>query len=105
MIRRIMARVARRLRRIANKYVYRSAGGENRPVFYEVDDVEPSLDVIAENYDVIREELLAILPKTAGIPRYHEIDGDQQEISGETAGDWRVFMLDLKGSGEGSTLR
>ncbi len=100
MSQRFLFRVARKLRRISNRFLYRSAGGEARPVFFDIDDVNPGLARIAENYDVIREELLAILPNTDGIPRYHEIDGEQNEISGQSAGDWRVFMLELKGAGE-----
>ena len=100
MSQRLIVRVARKLRRVSNRLLYRAAGGENRPTFFEIDDVNPGLARIAENYDVIREELVAILPKTAGIPRYHEIDGDQREISAESDGDWRVLMLELKGAGE-----
>jgi aspartyl/asparaginyl beta-hydroxylase (cupin superfamily) len=100
MLRKTMLRAARRLRRTANRLFYEHAGGEDRPVFFEVEDVCPELALVAENYDAIREELTAVLPESAKMPRYHDIDSDQDVISGSTENDWKVFMLELKGAGD-----
>jgi aspartyl/asparaginyl beta-hydroxylase (cupin superfamily) len=68
-------------------------GGSRREVFYNIDQVFPELRQIDERYESVRQELLEILPDKDRIPRYHELDAGQTDISAETEHDWKVFML------------
>jgi aspartate beta-hydroxylase/beta-hydroxylase len=81
------------------------AGGIDRPVFYNVSKTYPSLQILEQNFDVIRKELSAILPQLEGMPRYHDIDHHQNEISGESEQNWRVFMLDVVGQAPSAATR
>lgn len=73
----------------------RSAGGENRPAFYDIDKTYPSLRILDQNYDVIREEMEAVLAYKDRLPRYHDLDARETYISGTVDADktWKVFML------------
>lgn len=75
----------------------RHAGGKTRPVFYDIDATYPALRILERNFDVINEELQAVLLKREQLPRYHELDQYQNEISGNSKENWRVFMLDVVG--------
>lgn len=70
-------------------------GGKRRPVFFDTQQTCPELLEMDKHYHVIREELGSILPRKKNIPRYHEIDGDQYQISAtvDKEKDWKVFML------------
>lgn len=68
-------------------------GGKKRPVFFDIDETFPSFRRIDAQYEVIRQEMKAILPEKDHIPTYHELDAGQTEISAETENDWKVFML------------
>lgn len=70
----------------------------DRPVFHDIDQVFPALRKIDENYEVIREELLAVLPQKHRIPHYHEVDGTQEFLAG--GGDWRMLYVHMHGSGD-----
>ncbi len=70
-----------------------NVGGRRRPVFFDIDETFPSLRVIDRHYPEIREELLRLLPEKDAMPRYHDLDAGQTEISANTAHDWKVFML------------
>jgi hypothetical protein len=48
----------------------------------------PSLKILEQNFDVIRRELSAILPHLEGMPRYHDLDHHQNEISGGSEQNW-----------------
>ena len=56
-------------------------GGPRRPVFFDIAATRPELRELDRNYPVIREELLGILPDKRAIPRYHELDEMQYNIS------------------------
>lgn len=73
----------------------KSAGGDNRPAFYDIDKTYPSLRILDKNYDVIRDEMEAVLAYKARIPRYHDIGAAETYISGtvDPDKDWKVFML------------
>ena len=44
--------------------------------------------------ELVRErKLYKLLPDKGKIPKYHELDQGQTDISAETAHDWKVFML------------
>jgi len=72
-----------------------SAGGDNRPAFYDIDKTYPSLRILDQNYDVIREEMEQVLAYKERIPRYHDIAESERYISGTIEPDksWKVFML------------
>ena len=78
-----------------NKRFSSSAGGENRPAFYDIDRTCPSLRLLEQNYPVIRDEMEGVLNYKDRIPRYHDLDRRQQYISGTVDPDknWRVFTL------------
>jgi aspartyl/asparaginyl beta-hydroxylase (cupin superfamily) len=79
---------------------YHACGGDARPVFYDIDRTYPALRVIDRNYDLIRDELLAVLPRRGGMPRYHDVDRRQQAISETTPGNWHTLFLSVYGAGE-----
>jgi aspartate beta-hydroxylase/beta-hydroxylase len=59
----------------------------------DIDATYPSLRKLDAHFSEIRQELIALLPDKDQIPRYHELDEGQTEISAETPADWKVFML------------
>jgi len=95
-----MQALAETVRRTFNTVFYRALGGDRRPVFFDVRETFPELLAIDENYDAIREELLAVLPRRDQIPRYHEVDAAQQGISGQDPRSWRVFFVSLHNAGD-----
>jgi len=70
-------------------------GGRRRPVFFDAFGTRPELPDLERHFAVIREELSGIMPRMDRIPRYHELDSTQHDISAEVQPDkaWRVFML------------
>ena len=94
--RRRMLRLAAFLRRRTDRLILRHTGGEDRPPFFDVDGTCPELRAVDRNYDAIRRELQAVLPDLDRIPKYHEADVAQSDISemGETS--WRVFFLFMR---------
>lgn len=79
----------------ANKLFHWAADGEQRPAFHDIDKINPGLRILDRNYDVIREELEAVLARKESVPRYHEISKRETYISDtvDPDRDWRVFML------------
>jgi aspartyl/asparaginyl beta-hydroxylase (cupin superfamily) len=88
------------LQELGNRFFLRGAGGETRPVVYDVDRVCPALRTLEAAFDDIRGELLALLPTREGIPRYHEVDLGRSHLSSAADGEssWRVFMLYAMGA-------
>ncbi len=84
---------------LSNKVLYRVIGREKRPVFYDVDKTNPGLKKIDENWHIIREELMAILPKQSEIPRYDEVDPSQEQLIKDSGtisdGVWRTLFIHL----------
>lgn len=70
-------------------------GGRARPVFFDIDRTCPSLRVFDRHLDSIRAEFDALLAGGAELPRYHDIDPMQHEISDtvDVTRRWNVFML------------
>jgi aspartyl/asparaginyl beta-hydroxylase (cupin superfamily) len=82
-----------------NKFYDLHVGGPRRPVFHDIAATRPELLELDRNFPVIREELLGILPDQRAIPRYHELDEMQYNISALVAPekDWKVYPLDIMG--------
>ena len=81
--------------RVLNRLYRRSAGGEDRPAFYDIDETLPCLRLLDKNYAAIREEMEGVLQYKDRIPRYHDLDQAETYISGtiDPEKDWKVFML------------
>ncbi|MGH8224640.1 MAG: aspartyl/asparaginyl beta-hydroxylase domain-containing protein [Gammaproteobacteria bacterium] len=84
-------------KRAVNGYLARPAGGEQRPVFWDTDDVCPELHRLEEAFPQIRAEVDALFAKRTAMPSYHEISKPSTEIAATTEGRWNVFMLELLG--------
>jgi aspartyl/asparaginyl beta-hydroxylase (cupin superfamily) len=82
-----------------NKFYDLHIGGPRRPVFLDIAATRPELLELDRSYHVIREELLRILPDKGSIPRYHELDRMQYNISARVAPDkdWKVYPLNIMG--------
>jgi aspartyl/asparaginyl beta-hydroxylase (cupin superfamily) len=82
-----------------NKFYDLHIGGPRRPVFFDIAGTRPELLELDRNFDVIREELLGILPEKRLIPRYHELDQMQYNISArvDPDRDWKVYPLNIMG--------
>jgi aspartyl/asparaginyl beta-hydroxylase (cupin superfamily) len=78
-----------------NRLFDRHIGGPNRPVFFDVDETYPALNEVARHYEDIRRELDGVLASRESLPRYHDLDEAQYNISGRlhTHRNWKVFML------------
>jgi aspartyl/asparaginyl beta-hydroxylase (cupin superfamily) len=82
-----------------NKFYDLHIGGPRRPVFFDVAATRPELLELDRNYPVIRAELLGILSEKRAIPRYHELDQMQYNISArvDPDKDWKVYPLNIMG--------
>ena len=80
-----------------NRFLLRYAGHEQRPVFFDIDDICPELRELDRAWPRIRAELDALMAERVAMPKYHEVNPPATEISDSTAGAWKVFMLELLG--------
>jgi len=82
-----------------NRYLARSAGGDWRPVFFNIDEVCPALHEITRGYPAIRAEYERLLDQRVPMPMYHELDAGERAISAAVDPDrkWTVFMLYILG--------
>ena len=74
--------------------------GASRPVFYDdIAGICPELARLENAYPVIRSEYLAVRERLQNLPRYHEVDGLQYDISRSPspAQNWRVFFFEAMG--------
>lgn len=101
MLRQLIRDFALGMRTRANRIVGPRIGGRGRPVFYDIDATFPALRVIDREYEAIRAEVLALMPRSAEMPRYHEVDVDQTNISGADERAWRTFFVHLADAGDG----
>ncbi|MBL8340878.1 MAG: aspartyl/asparaginyl beta-hydroxylase domain-containing protein [Rubrivivax sp.] len=81
------------LLRMLNRTFFRASGGLRRPPTFDIDTTYPALRVLDRHRDEIRAELEPLLNGRDKLPRYHEIDRIQADISGRAPAAWRVFML------------
>jgi aspartate beta-hydroxylase/beta-hydroxylase len=82
-----------------NKFYDLHIGGNRRPVFFDIATTRPELLELDRNFGVIREELMGILPEKNAIPRYHELDQMQYNISARVNPDkdWKIYPLNIMG--------
>jgi aspartyl/asparaginyl beta-hydroxylase (cupin superfamily) len=81
--------------KVAQPVYYHVAGGEKRPLFFDIDETMPELREIERNQDVIREELLAVMPRSKDIPEYQEVDKKQEDIATEGEAAWRTVFAEI----------
>lgn len=78
--------------------LYKCAGGENRPVFYDIDKTAPALRELEKNYPVIKSEVENLLERDLKLPSYHDLDPFQRSISSGGHRKWKVFLLYAMGA-------
>ena len=89
--------IAARMQLALNSWYARTAGGDDRPAFYDIDATYPALRKIDRAFPAIRAEVLTIMDRREDVPRLHETDSGQHCISATTPHDWRVLYLSLMG--------
>ena len=78
-----------------NNFFARYVGYKKRPTFFDINQICPALNNITDNYEVIRQEFENIKTNTPNLPRYHDIDPGEAEISTACEKKWNVFMAKL----------
>ena len=78
-----------------NNFFGRYIGRDKRPTFFDINQTYPSLNLITDNFAVIKDELNTVLTQTRRLPTYHEIDPGEAAISNTTEKKWNVFLLHL----------
>jgi hypothetical protein len=84
-------------KRAVNRLLLHYAGRAHRPVFFDIDQVCLALLEIDRAFAQIQAECDALLAGRVAMPRYHDINRPATAISATTAGDWKVFMLEVLG--------
>lgn len=89
----------RTFKKAINNYLANHVGGNQRPTFFDVEQICPELTQLTLNFDVIKSELVQALHKKPHLPRYHDVDPGEYKISNTLHMDknWNVFMLYLLG--------
>jgi len=80
-----------------NRYLGSHVGGEERSVFFDIEETYPTLNEVTRNFATIRGEFDRLLTSGVHIPRYHEVDRGETAISATTSHDWNVFILEILG--------
>jgi len=80
-----------------NQLYARYIGHEQRPTFFPINQNFDALNTITEHFEIIKTEFTQALAKTPHLPRYHEVDPGETEISDACEKNWNVFMLYLLG--------
>jgi aspartate beta-hydroxylase/beta-hydroxylase len=82
-----------------NRFYDLYTGGASRPVFHDIDATRPELRTLDRGFPAIREELMALMPGKREIPRYHDLDPMQSNISaaGDPERSWKIFYLHAMG--------
>jgi len=96
---RFLLSVSKAPRHLLNWFFDLWVGGPRRPVFFKTSEIRPELQILDDNWDVIRLELSRILPHAADLPQYHDLDKLQYTISGRLQPEksWRVYLLNAMG--------
>ncbi len=80
-----------------NRFYGRYVGYNQRPTFFDIDKTYPSLNQITQHFQTIQNEFHQVLTATPQLPRYHDIDPGEAEISDACEKRWNVYMLYLLG--------
>lgn len=80
-----------------NHYLATPAGGEQRPVYWDIDEACPELRDVEAAYPKIRAEVEALLETQDTMPTYESINTASTDIAATTRGRWNVLMLELLG--------
>jgi aspartyl/asparaginyl beta-hydroxylase (cupin superfamily) len=80
-----------------NNIYGRYVGYDKRPTFFDIEQTFPYLTEITTHFQEIKKEFYNVLANNAQLPRYHDIDPGETEISSITQKNWNVFMLYLLG--------
>lgn len=70
-----------------------TAGGNRRPVMFDIDQTFPELRRLDQDYSDIRAELEDVLSERDTLPAYHDLDPDQATISDITPEKWKIYYL------------
>ncbi|RZS36802.1 aspartate beta-hydroxylase/beta-hydroxylase [Herbihabitans rhizosphaerae] len=81
------------VQRTVSDWFRKTAGGENRPVMFDVEKTYPSLLQLDAAYPEIRAELDEVLRNRDTLPAYHDLDPDQATISDASPEQWKIFYL------------
>ncbi|WP_131781695.1 aspartyl/asparaginyl beta-hydroxylase domain-containing protein [Legionella gresilensis] len=82
---------------IINNIYGRYIGHDKRPTFFDIAQTFPSLNEITKHFIEIKQEFYQVLKNSGQLPRYHDIDPGEAEISDATKKNWNVFMVYLLG--------
>jgi hypothetical protein len=85
------------LLKMPNALFSASKAWDTRPVLYPcIDAICPKLRHLEEAYPAIKQEYLAVRERLDRVPRYHEVDRLQYELSDSPSAsrNWRVFFLE-----------
>jgi aspartate beta-hydroxylase/beta-hydroxylase len=87
------------LSRFFNWYFDFYTDRKKRPVFFDIGETCKELNIIDYNFDTIEAELQQILRHPEAIPKYHEVDPLQYDISAKKspASSWKTYMIYLMG--------
>ncbi len=80
-----------------NRFYLKYVDGINRPTFFNIDETYPSLNNITNQIEIIKKEFHHMHAHSKNLPRYHDIDPGELNISNTTAKNWNVFMVYLLG--------
>ena len=95
-----MEKIAYLLLRLPNALFSASKTWQSRPVLYpDIDAICPELRQLEEAYPIIKQEYLAVCKRLDRVPRYHEVDRLQYELSNSPSAlkNWRVYFLEAMG--------
>ena len=90
--RRLVKGAMRRYINLMDKVISRYVGGESSPAFFDANRTYPQLLNIDANYQQIRGELAALLPRTEAMGLVHETINGHPEVKG-----WRVLYIYVRG--------
>lgn len=80
-----------------NRFYARYIGGQQRPTFFDIQAVYPELNVVTEHIQVIQDAFQQVLTRVDALPRYHDVDPGETDISNHCDKKWNVFMFYLLG--------
>lgn len=90
----------KQLQNSLSNWFRRTAGGDRRPVMFDIDQTYPTLRRLDRAHPSIRSEVVDVLKDRDFLPAYHDLDPDQADISAAPAKagadgtkQWKVFYL------------